>query len=517
MIPISKPPIAATGGRRQLWLVGAVAIGITCLVAALLHFLAHFYMLNQAEKSVKSLLLAQRGFHRYIQEVMHPTFYKLKGEGQVTEAFYAPEILSSSFIVRNQHAKYNEERKTAGLDEIYYKMAAFNPRNPVNQATPLEADLIRRFNADRSLKEYREELLIDGRDYLFVAIPFLDNQKKCMKCHGKRQDAPPGLQRLYPGEGGFNEKLGDIRAIESIRIPLQQHYSALHIVLAAVLVGMLSLATLLFLNTRLRNLVTDRTRDLEMEVAERRRMEEEVRAVNQTLEERVDKRTSQLAVANRELDAFAYSVSHDLRAPLRGIDGFTLALLEDYGDKLDETGRDYISRVRGGCRRMGDLIDDMLKLSRLSRGELRLHEVDLSAMAAEIVEELRRAEPARQVAVEVTPGVRVRGDGVLLRAVLENLLSNAWKFTAGTASPAILVGTRLDGDRQVYFVQDNGAGFDMAYADKLFGAFQRLHTEQEFAGNGIGLATVQRIIHRHGGTVWAEGVMGKGATFSFTL
>ncbi|MFA6499965.1 MAG: ATP-binding protein, partial [Desulfurivibrionaceae bacterium] len=230
-----------------------------------------------------------------------------------------------------------------------------------------------------------------------------------------------------------------------------------------------------------------------------------------------EERTAQIAAANKELDSFAYSVSHDLRAPLRGIDGFSQALLEDYGERLDDTAKDYISRVRAGCLRMGDLIDDMLQLSRLSRGEIHRQEVDLSAMAGEIAEELQRGAPARRVVFELTPGITVFGDAILLRAVLDNLLGNAWKFTAKTEEARITFGRQEEDGKDLLFVRDNGAGFDMAYADKLFGAFQRLHSPQEFEGTGIGLATVQRIIHRHGGTIRAEGAVGSGATFYFSV
>jgi light-regulated signal transduction histidine kinase (bacteriophytochrome) len=322
---------------------------------------------------------------------------------------------------------------------------------------------------------------------------------------------------LYPGQGGFGEKAGDIRAIESIRAPMAHQYFLIYIIFASSFVGLLVLAGLLFLNTRLREMVRARTQALEQEVGERRRAEAEVRQANEALEGRVEKRTVQIAAANKELDAFAYSVSHDLRAPLRGIDGFSQALLEDYGPRLDDTAKDYISRVRAGCLRMGDLIDDMLQLSRLSRGEMHFQEVDLSVMAGEIAGELKKSAPERAVAFEIAPGVAVRGDAVLLRAVMDNLLGNAWKFTGRTEGAKIAFGIREKGGKKVLFVRDNGAGFDMAYADKLFVAFQRLHSFQEFEGTGIGLATVQRIIHRHGGEIWAEGEVGHGATFYFNL
>jgi signal transduction histidine kinase len=235
------------------------------------------------------------------------------------------------------------------------------------------------------------------------------------------------------------------------------------------------------------------------------------------LEERVIERTAELVTVNKELETFAYSVSHDLRAPLRSLDGFSLALLEDYADRLDAGGRDYLQRVRVASQRMGQLIDDLLKLSRLTRAEMHHEMVDLSALMRAIATEFQQREPNRRVEFTVAEGAVAKGDTRLLRAALENLVGNAWKFTSKHPRARIEFGvTRRDGE-QVYFVRDDGAGFDMAYAGKLFGAFQRLHSMTEFGGTGIGLATVQRIVHRHGGRVWAEGAEEQGATFYFTL
>ena len=250
---------------------------------------------------------------------------------------------------------------------------------------------------------------------------------------------------------------------------------------------------------------------------QRRLAAEEIRTLNMELEQRVNDRTSQLEAANRELDAFAYSVSHDLRAPLRGIDGFSLALLEDYDDKLDTQGKDYLLRIRNACVRMGRLIDDLLQLSRITRSEMRLEAVDLSEMVRSIAEELERSDRGRGVEVQISPAVIADADPVLIRTVLENLVGNAWKFTRHTGRPRIEFGVTEDAGSKVYFVRDNGAGFNMEYVDRLFSAFQRLHKSDEFEGTGIGLASVQRIIHRHGGRIWAEGAEGEGAAFYFTL
>jgi signal transduction histidine kinase len=232
---------------------------------------------------------------------------------------------------------------------------------------------------------------------------------------------------------------------------------------------------------------------------------------------RLAAREVELSASNHELEAFSYSVSHDLRSPLRSIDGFSLALAEDCAASLPAVGLGHIDRIRAATQRMGRLIDDLLQLSRVTRAEMRREPVDLTALARAIAAELSRAAPGRPVAFEVAEGLVASGDPNLLRIALENLLGNAWKFTARHASARIALGRTARGGRPAFFVEDDGAGFDMAYAAKLFGAFQRLHGANEFAGTGIGLATVQRIVRRHGGEVWAEGAVERGATFTFTL
>jgi PAS domain S-box-containing protein len=253
------------------------------------------------------------------------------------------------------------------------------------------------------------------------------------------------------------------------------------------------------------------------DITERKRAEENIRELNQTLEQRVVERTAQLAAANQELEAFSYSVSHDLRAPLRAVDGFSQAVLEDYGPQLPEEGRRYLHTIRDGAQRMGALIDDLLAFSRMSRQPVNAQPVEMGRLAQSVVEELQREHRGRAVEVRVGELPPCQGDAALLKQVWVNLLSNAFKYTRQRDPAVIEIGCERKGGETVYFVRDNGTGFDMQYAHKLFGVFQRLHRVEDYEGTGVGLAIVQRVVHRHGGRVWAEAAVERGATFYFTL
>ena len=256
---------------------------------------------------------------------------------------------------------------------------------------------------------------------------------------------------------------------------------------------------------------------LEQDIVKLEQADAEIQQLNAALEQRVTERTAQLEAVNQELEAFSYSVSHDLRTPLRSIDGFSQALIEDYGERLDAVGHDYLGRVRRAAQRMGVLIDDLLRLARVTRADMTQTRIDLSALAQEVMADLCSHKGYGAATVTVQAGITGYGDPSLLRIMLENLLDNACKYSSKIAQPRIEVGSTVQDGRTVYFVRDNGVGFDMAYVHKLFGAFQRLHRDEEFSGTGVGLATVKRVIHRHGGEVWGEGCLGEGAVFYFTL
>jgi signal transduction histidine kinase len=310
---------------------------------------------------------------------------------------------------------------------------------------------------------------------------------------------------------------------KQLRLKLSVGVLGITVILSlAILLGL----ALLFAAKARRRLREARTanRNLENEIQVRKRAEEEIQQLNANLESRVAERTQdvreanlQLAAMNTELESFSYSVSHDLRAPLRGIDGWSLALLEDYRERLDDRGREYLNRVRSETQRMGRLIDDLLKLSNVTRVDMQRGQVDVTSIAGGIAAQLREANPERDIEFTIMPGLRTCADAGLLQIVLTNLLSNSVKFTDGTSGARIEVGQNEQNGEPAFFVRDNGVGFDMAYAGTLFGAFQRLHKETEFPGTGIGLATVQRAVRRHGGRVWAEAKAGTGATFYFTI
>lgn len=325
-----------------------------------------------------------------------------------------------------------------------------------------------------------------------------------------------------PGEHGFTtsvvtEQYGRRWRFDFASGPIEAAAPGLGTLRTALLVGLLASLLLFGIAWSLAHTEARAQRIAARMTEAHRRSEARVLALNRSLEARVEMRTRELSEANRDLESFSYTVSHDLRAPLRAIEGFARVLGDRYGASLDDAGRDYLQRVRVAAARMSELIESLLKLARVGREELRREPLDLSRMARDVVGELRATEPGREVEVDIAPDLRATGDPVLVRALLQNLLGNAWKFTRDRARPRIVFAAGERGGETVFFVRDNGIGFSQEYADKLFRPFQRVHEGEAFAGEGIGLASVKRIVERHGGTVAAEGREGEGATFWFTL
>jgi signal transduction histidine kinase len=340
-------------------------------------------------------------------------------------------------------------------------------------------------------------------------------------------DCGPGLFRVLLGwaGGGFcaTALAGSDHAATFDRLPTVLALEAgapfwrqtwFLVVLGVLLTGLAAFCLRLYVQ---RNRLRHRNQELRDEIQERRRTEEELRQLKRELDQRLEAASIQVEALHKELEALMYSVSHDLRAPLRSVDGFSRALLEDYADRLDETGQRYLERARAGAQRIGQMIDDLLQLSRVTRSELQADRVDLSALAATILQTLAEQEPGRQVQTTVAPGLSVNGDARLLGLALEHLLNNAWKFTRKRARGRIEVGSSRQETGEVFHVRDNGVGFDVAFAGRLFEPFRRLHDERSFPGAGVGLAVVRRVMRRHGGRVWAEAKLDEGATFYFTL
>lgn len=430
------------------------------------------------------------GFYLPVSDVIRPNPYlKDPQRDVVTQEGVRLTKVNPAYMTR---LLADELRK--GQDVMIH-ITGLDPVNPGNRPDPWEERTLKKLSAGA-----REASAVEqGRDgRVFRLMAPLRSDAACFRCHEMTESRRPGAV------------LGGI----SVSFPYAPFERALavertRIVLVHSLFFLLTTAVL-FIFSRING-------DLKREIAERSRAEEEAQQANAELERRVAERTEALATANRELETFNYSVSHDLRSPLTSINGFSRVLLEDYSERLDENARGYVNRIITASRRMNTLIESLLSLSRLGREAMRREPVDLSALGATVADELRFRYPERRVTVSVAEGVIVRGDRLLLRVVMENLFSNAWKYTGKREEGIIEFGRREVEGETVCFVRDNGAGFDMARAHRLFAPFERLHGRDEFEGSGIGLATVRRIVERHGGEIWAEAEVGKGATFFFTL
>lgn len=501
-----------------------LALVVTVVAASLFYYISSRYVLKEAEINIQNLLLSHKGIHHYVQNTMLPALYKYQAEGEIPASFYAPELFSSSYILRNQHQFYNEERVAAGFPPLYYKMAAKNPRNPVNRANPLEERLIKMFNEHRDRKIYRDTIEVDGKKNLYIAIPFLENQKRCMRCHGKREDAPAQLRKRYPGQGGFNEKIGEIRAITSIYSPLDSEYHRVYIIAVALLAGFFTILALLLFNTRLSMLVKGRTVSLEKEIEERRQAEENLRKAN-----------IELNGKNRELEQVIYVASHDLRSPLVNVQGFSQEAARDFDEVLailnrcDLPGeaRDALTPlveqdipqsldfIRNSVTKMDALLAGLLKISRLGRSALTLVAVDMNRLMAEVVSdfEFQTKEQGIDIAIGNLPDCR--GDLLQIGQVFANLIGNAIKFRAAERRCLITISGRREGERSIYSVEDNGIGIDRAYQEKIFEIFHKLDPHSE--GQGLGLNIVSKIVERLDGKVWLESTPGEFCRFYVSL
>ena len=465
--------------RYRLSTIGAVAL-------VLLNAWIAFHALGT--------LFAANGWVSHTLEVMNATEETFRQISNASSAARAYLLTADAFFTDRYNEAVLGER--AGLDRLA------------------------QLTADNAGQQQRIALL---RQRTMVKLTALDTAMAMRRGHRSGPLDPAILRPALadsPDDGpSVRYVTGEIRAEEQ-RLLRDRESEAIntrrYVIFAFTGATLLDLLLVLFAGRLLLNAL-ERRQQLAERAREVHQLNTELTAFNNDLEERVEKRTRELAASNQELEAFSYSVSHDLRAPLRTIDGFSLALQEDYADRLDAEGQDYINRVRGGVQRMGTLIDALLQLSRVTRGELNREPVDLAVLATLVFHELELGEPDRSVSWIAPASLPVVADSRLLRITLENLIGNAWKFTSRTPDARLELGSFERDGEAVYFIRDNGAGFDMKYVDRLFTAFQRLHGDRDFKGSGIGLATVSRIIRRHLGTIWAESEIGHGATFFFTL
>lgn len=522
-------------GKRKRFAVDCTVVTLFILaVAAGVYYVVQAYILDRAQRNVQNLILSQRGLHHYIQQVMHPSFFKAIEDGDVVESYYTPEIFSSSYIVRTMHGFYNQELVKHGRPEIYYKLAAENPRNPVNKADQHELKLLKMFNDRRELKDYREIIEVDGQKYLYYALPFLENSQACMRCHGRREDAPLGLLARYPGNGGFNEKVGRIRAIESIRAPLHREYEVMYGAFTILGVTALSLLGLFWFSTRLRSEVATKTISLQEELTARKEAENELRIQAAMLEEEIGERQKtqealyhakeQAEAANKAKSLFLANMSHELRTPLNGVVGMAQLLSMT---EVTEEQKEYLETLQFSADNLIALISDILDITKIEADQFPLYHAEYSLRSCldELVMMQRASITAKglQIRLDIPAAIpdTLVGDRVRVLQVLSNLLSNAVKFTEqGEIRLAVAIRERYGSTILLDIsVTDTGIGIEpelMEYIFKVFTQADESHTRRH-GGAGLGLAISRKLAELMGGGITAESKPGKGSTFHLLL
>jgi len=520
--------------RKRFTLGFVITVLFVLAVTAGVYYVLQKRILDRAEQSVENLILSQRGLHHYIQRVMHPTFFEGIDHGDISRSYYTPKIFSSTYIVRTMHGFYNEELVKHGQHEIYYKLAAKNPRNPVNKANQHELALLERFNKDRALKSHREILTIDGKKYLYYAIPFLENTQACLRCHGKREDAPPGLLALYSGEGGFNEKVGEIRAIESIREPLSGEYETIFIILAAVGSAALALLVLFWFNKRLRSEVEAKTDSLQRELVARAEAENELRIQATLLEDEIaERQKTQEALhnakemaeaANKAKSLFLANMSHELRTPLNGVVGMAqlLAMTE-----VNQEQKEYLETLQCSADNLLALISDILDITKIEAEQFQIYHAEYSLRSCldEIIMMQQAAIDQKRLLLEQdileTVPDTIVGDRLRVMQVLSNLLSNAVKFTEQGGIKLSVVVKEQHGSTILLDISiaDTGIGIAPEKIGYIFSAFTQADETftRRFGGAGLGLALSRKLADLMGGSITVESAPGKGSTFHLQL
>lgn len=482
--------------------------------AALFYWLSYVYILEEAEDNITNLLLSHKGIHHYVQNTLIQAYEKYQIDGKIPATFYAPELLSSSYIVRKQHIFYNQERKEAGLNELYYKLAANNPRNPVNRADHLESDLISMFNQNRDIKSYRKIIEINGEKNLYVAIPFLENQKRCMRCHGKREDAPIELQQSYPGEGGFNETTGEIRAITSIRSPMEHEYIHIYVIGLTILVSVITFGALFFFNAQLRIVVQRKTVSLKEEIEERKHAEEKRIELEKQLRQ---------AHKMESIGTLASGIAHDFNNILTIILGYAeLASEEKDPDNLIQD----LEEIKKGGERAKELVKQILEFSR--KTEYSYQPILLSPIIKETLKMLRASIPATiDIKQQINSSGRVLADPTQIHQIMMNLCINAYhamRETGGTlhVSASDIELSREDSGSGVppgkYLkieVSDTGCGITEEIKDRIFDPY--FTTKETGEGTGLGLAVVHGIIKNSNGHISVYSESGQGTSFHIYL